>query len=964
MIILFFVVIIINFFTFSQAVQNVECGSTTTVSNGDFAFLRSTAFPKNYKINCQAGFQTDSGNYLWLAMYNGATGAVGFDQNTYEHAAIPSYNSNYDVLTVSQTSNFSYFQLSQNNNLNWTAFEAVVLSYNPISFCPFAQKNITLSANMVIPIASDFGSQKIHATCGWTFITEPNQKLKVTIKQLRMATGFSFTLTTDGNPIDSFNTPVTADNPQIHYYDSTSGIFQFTMNNANSSNSNFLAFISAVNNTAVSNNKECKSETNSSNYLTVTNLDYVNGYNAFDSCKYTMSIPASKELLLHVDTSFIERNADTLDIYSGSSKIVLNNASYYHLTSNYNGSIIQFSSDGNTQQAGFSLHYNTIDCKCANTTFVAPCSGGTLFPTPNAPFFCRNMNCNYTIVKDSTCPNNTFFTLKLNLKMRDNLDNINVYLNGNFNEKLTSKNYNRKAYSFNSHPLLQFSSSDYANVTTDFENSWSIDVNYGDAPNILLTHNLTTVNPTYTVWLDDMHKGDTIVVCAPTGNTLEMFLSSYTCNGNLSNYGLYDSQNFENFVLNLDSSNICSQNTQHLPSKTSTSGCFTLYNLYKTAPVNTTVLFRLKEVHSKNCAGGNNVVQILQNITSTFSMSSTTSGSCELTILSATSLEIFGIQINQLSSSPNTIFNLKSPINQKKVLDLNSSEILYYLPLNFYTPALSIMIPYGKMLSITATPFTDKTGYITVKSARAILASPSYYGFKKSFGNYLYNIQPIGYENYVVKQLNSQVYVYGYQYYDQNHYYYFKENDNVTLSNVFDQLFETQTDSPNDGFLIEYSVPNAPYPASSIPYFTTTASSYFTYPISPMATQWPTSGPISTIRSSNNLICLSDSGHVKCSYYDNYCVYLSGTYKGAYVSYQGCSLGFSQGTEICTENEFTQGTTEGNTYTLQCCDENNCNTGKSGNVGTGGYAEKNQFCAGIGFIVLFSNYFVIKFLCI
>uniref|UniRef100_A0AC34GBH7 Uncharacterized protein n=1 Tax=Panagrolaimus sp. ES5 TaxID=591445 RepID=A0AC34GBH7_9BILA len=173
----------------------------------------------------------------------------------------------------------------------------------------------------------------------------------------------------------------------------------------------------------------------------------------------------------------------------------------------FDGANVQFSSDGNTQQAGFDMHYNIIDCKCANTTFVVPCTGGTLFPTPADHLYCSNLKCNYTLVKDSSCPYD-HFTVKLNLKMRDSSDYINVYLNGQLNEKLTSINSNRKVYSFNSNPLFEFSSGGNGNGLTDFENSWSMDVNYGDPPNKLLTRNLTTSNPTYAVW---KHAGSVFV---------------------------------------------------------------------------------------------------------------------------------------------------------------------------------------------------------------------------------------------------------------------------------------------------------------------------------------------------------------------------------------------------------------------------------------------------------------------
>jgi hypothetical protein len=305
-----------------------------------------------------------------------------------------------------------------------------------------------------------------------------------------------------------------------------------------------------------------------------------------------------------------------------------------------------------------------------------------------------------------------------------------------------------------------------------------------------------------------MQFNDAVVVCTSTENSLEMFLSSYTCDGSLSNYGLYDSQNLENFVFNLNSANICSQKSQNLPSKISSSGCFTLYNIYSTARTNTTLLFRLKEVHSKNCAV-NNVVKVLESINSTFSVSSDSAGSCELTILSAvTSKPIFGIKFTEIISSSNVIYTFKSPINQNKILDLKSSEIFNYLPLSLYTPALSIIIPSGKTLKFTATTFTDT---ITVTEARAVLAPPSYYGFAKYFSPALYsfNAEP-GDNNFVVKQLNERWNVsllYWDSAYNQYNYVYFQENGNITVSYLYRTLYADVTDVTDlrAGFLIDFT---------------------------------------------------------------------------------------------------------------------------------------------------------------
>uniref|UniRef100_A0AC35FNP3 CUB-like domain-containing protein n=1 Tax=Panagrolaimus sp. PS1159 TaxID=55785 RepID=A0AC35FNP3_9BILA len=240
----------VNFFTFVRGIQNIECsyfGSTSTISNGEYAFFRSPAFPKTLTRDCFWTFQTYSRNNLWFAMYNGVTGGISF--GTYSS---PRYNSNNDVLIFSTTRSTTDFLTEQTKNPKWIAFESVVLSYNPIlNSCPFAQKSITLDTNMIIPIASDFGPEKIHASYG--------------------------------KNIASFNSDVTPDNPKIYFFDSSSGVFQFNMNNANSTNANFVAFISKMDKTTNANTVTCKNESVSSNYITVYNVNYETGYNASDA---------------------------------------------------------------------------------------------------------------------------------------------------------------------------------------------------------------------------------------------------------------------------------------------------------------------------------------------------------------------------------------------------------------------------------------------------------------------------------------------------------------------------------------------------------------------------------------------------------------------------------------------------------------------------------------------------------
>jgi hypothetical protein len=147
-------------------------------------------------------------------------------------------------------------------------------------------------------------------------------------------------------------------------------VFQFNMNNANSTNANFVAFISKMDKTTNANTVTCKNESVSSNYITVYNVNYETGYNASDTCEYKFAVPSHKELLLHFDDLFIEKNADIMSLTNNIWQFDINSVSYYHLLPNSDGSVMKFSADGSIQQAGFSLHYNIIVFQIVNAQIL------------------------------------------------------------------------------------------------------------------------------------------------------------------------------------------------------------------------------------------------------------------------------------------------------------------------------------------------------------------------------------------------------------------------------------------------------------------------------------------------------------------------------------------------------------------------------------------------------------------
>ena len=77
-------------------------------------------------------------------------------------------------------------------------------------------------------------------------------------------------------------------------------------------------------------------------------------------CKYNLSVPVGYLGYLEVGAYWIEAGADLLEIMTPQSSTFSLQQGPYFVTHEADGSTLQFKSDGNTHQAGFTVAYNTL----------------------------------------------------------------------------------------------------------------------------------------------------------------------------------------------------------------------------------------------------------------------------------------------------------------------------------------------------------------------------------------------------------------------------------------------------------------------------------------------------------------------------------------------------------------------------------------------------------------------------
>uniref|UniRef100_A0A914QJF2 CUB domain-containing protein n=1 Tax=Panagrolaimus davidi TaxID=227884 RepID=A0A914QJF2_9BILA len=103
---------------------------------------------------------------------------------------------------------------------------------------------------------------------------------------------------------------------------------------------------------------------------TYTNVDYINGYPAYQKCENTITFPSNYEATIGVYELNYEACCDLLLLTYGNNQTIQLEADFddddgtyipdlKHLNSKANGSILSFTSDGNIQEAGYKVILTT-----------------------------------------------------------------------------------------------------------------------------------------------------------------------------------------------------------------------------------------------------------------------------------------------------------------------------------------------------------------------------------------------------------------------------------------------------------------------------------------------------------------------------------------------------------------------------------------------------------------------------
>uniref|UniRef100_A0AC34FDI3 CUB domain-containing protein n=1 Tax=Panagrolaimus sp. ES5 TaxID=591445 RepID=A0AC34FDI3_9BILA len=325
--------------------------------------FNSTLIDQN-SLFCNAKFDTETANSkLWFVIFNGMTGTFNVFNDYSDDVTQRSFGED-DYFTFAPSYfpiTFQFIQNSSNYPSEWVAFEGIVYAYTPMNLCPFSEETINLESNRVIPISSSYDlNDNSGNNCKWTFTINSNQTLKIVFKYLRISNAI-LQLETEKYPAIIFESNVDPQNPTVSYYGSESGIFtlSYDINDTNIYTS-FFALVSAVDRNPKNPKQICKS--NSTGLFTdISNLDYNLGYSALDSCQYQILIPQNYEIILNPYCLMIEKNADILALHYPTVKPPVNLDTTYYLTSDANGTILEFSADGNTQQVGFTVQQRMLD---------------------------------------------------------------------------------------------------------------------------------------------------------------------------------------------------------------------------------------------------------------------------------------------------------------------------------------------------------------------------------------------------------------------------------------------------------------------------------------------------------------------------------------------------------------------------------------------------------------------------
>uniref|UniRef100_A0AC34F5E0 CUB-like domain-containing protein n=1 Tax=Panagrolaimus sp. ES5 TaxID=591445 RepID=A0AC34F5E0_9BILA len=483
----------------------------------------------------------------------------------------------------------------------------------------------------------------------------------------------------------SFTDTVTPDviTPGL-YFSGTNFNLTFSNQWSNSSNSGFFLLVSAFTPSTIPIPSGCREPNTTGSTTIFTNIDYNSGYQPYQHCENNFTIPANFEVSVAITQPFYEACCDILSIkYGGNSnQISLTNgiSAVYKLNHNIGEAKLVFDSDGNNQQAGYLAVVESYKCVCGPQKTFVQCDGQTgIFPTGSGLYYCDNMNCNYQIVQNASCPN-AYISVFVSHVLRPQIDHLILKSNGQFNKDFTNNTkYFSPAYIsetfYYSMPknnvTFDFTSGQNGDISTDSK-IWSAYIKTVPSPkfiNITLDQNKSK----HVQWLADMNENEALRVCAKTG-TLEIFVT-YDKFSSLYHFALYDSDDLNNFV------------------------------------------GLIHEESTKYCQDPN-VYQMLaaQHTAQTqydISIRSTDSGSCEMIIL-AFAFSLPHVWIANITATSNAKYTFKNTVDDKKLFDIDASEVSQWQSFGIYTQALSIISPPSSGIAVHLTNADQTLAWITV----------------------------------------------------------------------------------------------------------------------------------------------------------------------------------------------------------------------------------------------------------
>uniref|UniRef100_A0AC34F055 CUB domain-containing protein n=1 Tax=Panagrolaimus sp. ES5 TaxID=591445 RepID=A0AC34F055_9BILA len=536
------------------------------------------------------------------------------------------------------------------------------------------------------------------------------------------------------------------DSTTVSYFDGS--VFNLNyQNHIEGSYDRFVIFVSAVtkSNTFTSNGCQPPLVDMNNQSTTFTNIDYINGYPAYQRCENVITIPSNHQASISLQQNEYDADSDFVTLTYGNNTIIKWDGSLtpeiYTLTSAANGAKFAFNSDGNTNGAGYKAVFHTYECTCGPSSFVAKCNSTTrITPLNNNWYFCDNMACTYTLTSD--CPGAYFHLYPTTDGLRDS-DNIILKDNGKIVENITSKSVfgdiNNHYLSTNSYNLEFHSGVKSDVVTNQHSKRWYIDVEpvYPKFTAITLDETLTN----YVFWLADLKNHDVISVCSSTGQ-LQMFITSTYSENELDFYKLFDDKGLNNYIGSLKTALPTSYN--HVPRNLkSTSGCFALYlpdDNYHLG-LNHTILFKTVDQTTNNCENDVSVFQAADShsISYTISINSTSSGSCKSTILSHITASYAQnylpyIWIQNIDTASNSKIAFTSTSNTKALFELNSDDASQWQNFGLYTTAINVIVPPSSKIVIQFAQRNSDVNQMQSSSIqKGLIASPSFTGLMQTF---------------------------------------------------------------------------------------------------------------------------------------------------------------------------------------------------------------------------------------